>query len=452
MSNLLSKYNVPGPRYTSYPTVPYWDTSDFSEANWKKAVSTAFRASKKDDGISVYFHLPFCESLCTYCGCNTRITVNHAVEATYVGALIREWDMYLALFDSPPRISEIHLGGGTPTFFSPRHLAEFIDHILSTSVIAKNAEFSFEAHPGNTTPQHLQVLYGLGFRRLSLGIQDFDPHVQELVNRIQSFEQVQEVTNQARKIGFTSVNYDLIYGLPGQTVASVLETIRLVNLLRPDRIAFYSYAHIPWLKPSQRKFTEQDLPVGKAKSDLYEAGRALLMQSGYEEIGMDHFALKSDSLYQAAEKHQLHRNFMGYTHRYTPLLIGLGVSAISETEGGYAQNEKRVEDYYRRIRGGSLPVFKGHTHTPSDKILRTHILRIICSMETSWEEPSLQCKEVFEALPRLKEMEADGLVEVSQNQLRVKPAGKPFLRNICMAFDARLWEKLPLSEIFSKTV
>ncbi|HEV7231535.1 MAG TPA: oxygen-independent coproporphyrinogen III oxidase, partial [Bacteroidia bacterium] len=444
--------NVPGPRYTSYPTVPYWDTKGFSLPVWEESIRSSLKASSSGDGMSIYIHLPFCESLCTYCGCNTRITVNHAVEQPYVKALLLEWQMYLDLSDGPPRICEIHLGGGTPPFFSPENLARLLVQILSTSVISEKAEFSFEAHPGNTSTEHLQTLYDLGFRRISLGIQDFDPYVQELVNRIQPFEKVLAVTEEARRIGYTSVNYDLIYGLPGQTVSSVLGTIKQVSSLKPDRIAFYSYAHIPWIKPGQRKFTANDLPTGKEKGLLYEAGRAGLQMAGYEEIGMDHFALQSDSLYRAAENKQLHRNFMGYTHRYTPLLIGLGVSAISETSNCYAQNEKKVEDYYRSILEGRLPVFKGHVLTAADQILRKHILRIICTMETSWDDLSMQCDEVFDALGRLREMEDDGLLVIGSSSLHVEEKGRPFLRNICMAFDARLWAEMPQSQIFSKTV
>ncbi len=315
--HLIKKYNVAGPRYTSYPTVPYWNDKPITVKEWSKSVKKTFDETNVHDGISLYIHLPFCESLCTYCGCNTRITINHAVEKKYIAAVLKEWDMYLAMFVDKPRIKEIHLGGGTPTFFSPENLKVLIDGIMDKSVACKDAEFSFEAHPNNTTEEHLKMLYSLGFRRLSLGIQDFDPKVQTIVNRIQPFEIVDKVVKQARKIGYTSINFDLVYGLPLQTRKSVIDTINKVNVLRPDRIAFYSYAHVPWVKPGQRLFTEKDLPQDDEKRALYEIGKEKFSEMGYAEIGMDHFALNSDTLYKAANEGKLHRNFMGYTHSYT---------------------------------------------------------------------------------------------------------------------------------------
>lgn len=451
MSELIKKYNVAGPRYTSYPTVPYWDKSPTIQ-QWKEEVKSSFDETNSENGISIYIHLPFCESLCTYCGCNTRITKNHSVESTYILAVLNEWAMYLEIFEEAPRVKEIHLGGGTPTFFSPEHLKQLIDGITSSSVVCKNAEFSFEAHPNNTTKEHLKILYDLGFRRMSLGIQDFDPKVQEIVNRIQPFEKVEQVTNEAREIGFTSINFDLIYGLPLQKKFSVVDTIRKVNSLRPDRIAFYSYAHVPWIKPGQRKFTELDLPKGEEKRELYETGRNMLEDFGYAEIGMDHFALKSDSLYKSAKSKTLHRNFMGYSHSYTQLMIGLGVSSISDSWYAYGQNVKKVEEYYDHINKGQLPIFRGHLLNEEDLILRKHILNIMCRLETAWENESEQTQAVYDAIEHLKEMEQDGLVLLSSYNLKVTEKGKAFIRNICMAFDARLWRNTPQTEIFSKVI
>ncbi len=296
--NLIKKYNIQAPRYTSYPTVPYWENNLTTE-QWKIEVKKSFDKTNANEGISLYIHLPFCQSLCTYCGCNTRITVNHAVEQPYLKAVLKEWEMYVDLFKGIPRIKEIHLGGGTPTFFSPLHLKELLEGIISKAKVCENYEFSFEAQPNNTTYEHLKVLRELGFSRLSLGIQDFDPKVQDIVNRVQPFENVERVTNQAREVGYKSINFDLIYGLPLQKKWSVIDTINKVNLLKPDRIALYSYAHVPWVKPGQRKFTELDLPKDEEKGELYETGRAMLEKEGYAEIGMDHFALKSDSLYKS---------------------------------------------------------------------------------------------------------------------------------------------------------
>lgn len=450
--NLIKKYNVAGPRYTSYPTVPYWDTTAPTIDQWTESVKRSFNETNTTDGISIYIHLPFCESLCTYCGCNTRITVNHAVESPYMNALLKEWKMYLSVFNETPRIKEIHLGGGTPTFFSPENLKKLISGILENASVCDDAEFSFEAHPNNTTEEHLKALYEVGFRRLSLGIQDFDPKVQEIVNRIQPFEKVEKVVTAARSIGYVSINFDLIYGLPLQTRKSVIDTINKVNLLRPDRIAFYSYAHVPWVKPGQRKFTEADLPIDEEKRALYEIGKEKFSENGYVEIGMDHFSLKSDTLYKAAEQGKLHRNFMGYTHSYTQLMIGLGVSSISDTWYAYAQNVKKVEEYYELIDNNQLPVFKGHLLNEEDLIIRKHILNIMCKFETSWEQKEQQCEAVYNAIEKLGEMENDGLIELTPYHLKVKKAARPFVRNICMAFDARLWRNIPQSQIFSSIV
>ncbi len=450
--SLIQKYNVAGPRYTSYPTVPYWNEIPPTINQWTASIKQSFIETNATDGISIYIHLPFCESLCTYCGCNTRITVNHAVETPYITALLKEWDLYLEVFGEKPKIKELHLGGGTPTFFSPIHLKQLIEGITSKAVVCDDAEFSFEAHPNNTSNAHLETLYQLGFRRLSLGIQDFDPKVQAIVNRIQPFESVERVVDAARKIGYTSINFDLIYGLPLQTRNSVVDTINKVNLLKPDRIAFYSYAHIPWVKPGQRKFTENDLPVDEEKRALYEIGKDLFSQNGYVEIGMDHFSLKSDSLFKAAENGKLHRNFMGYTHSYTQLMIGLGVSSISDTWYAYAQNVKKVEEYYALIDKGQIPIFKGHLLNEEDLIVRKHILNIMCKFQTSWDKPTEKLAWINEALNRLIEMEKDQLIELTHLHLKVKDSARPFIRNICMAFDAKLSRNAPLTSIFSSTV
>jgi oxygen-independent coproporphyrinogen III oxidase len=449
MKTLVEKYNVAAPRYTSYPTVPYWDTVVPSQEQWKRLVKDTFHYSNNSEGISLYIHLPFCESLCTYCGCNTRITINHNVEIPYIMAVLQEWTMYLQLFEVTPRVKEIHLGGGTPTFFKPENLAHLMEGILGTVILCPDATLSFEAHPNNTTLEHLTMLYKLGFRRISLGIQDFDPQVQYIIHRIQPFESVKRVTEQARSIGYTSVNYDLIYGLPLQTKQSMQETIEKVIELHPDRIAFYSYAHVPWMKPGQRKFTETDLPVGEVKRLLYEDGRDAFEKAGYYEIGMDHFALATDELYIAQQQKELHRNFMGYTTFPTQLLIGLGVSSISDAWFGFVQNEKKLEDYYKRVKGCELPFFKGHELSMEDIVIRKHILNLMCKMETNWQEENMQCQALFEGLDRLQEMELDGLVIKGVRHLSLTSKGKPFLRNACMALDARLWKKQVQTQLFS---
>lgn len=453
MNDFLQKYNVPGPRYTSYPTVPYWDATPPTSEQWGEMVNDTFTATNGRHGISLYIHIPFCESLCTYCGCNTRITVNHKVERPYLEAIVKEWELYKkVLGNESPAIRELHIGGGTPTFFSPGHLKEMITRLLDGCEVHDKAEFSFEAHPGNTTDEHLLALYEVGFRRVSIGVQDFNPIVLEIINRHQSYEQVKHLTEKAREIGYTSVNYDIVYGLPQQKVCSMAETIFRAIQLRPDRIAFYSYAHVPWVKPGQRRFTEKDLPDSMKKMTIYETCRGALELASYEDIGMDHFALKTDSLYQAFAEKRLHRNFMDYTDTQTALLIGLGTSAISDAWWGYTQNEKGVEAYYKRLKNDELPFFKGHVLTQEDLILRRHIQRLMCNFETTWHNENEKCKTLYEALNRLEEMEADGLVEIKPYHLRVTPKGRNFVRNVCMAFDARLWEKIPETQVFSLTV
>ncbi|RCH55448.1 oxygen-independent coproporphyrinogen III oxidase [Mucilaginibacter hurinus] len=448
---LINKYNVAAPRYTSYPTVPYWDNAPFNVNDWEQRVKASFNATNNSDGISLYIHLPYCENLCTYCGCNTRITKNHKVELPYIEAVLKEWQMYRQIFGRSPVIREIHLGGGTPTFFSPQNLQTLVKGLLINNFIHPDADFSFEAHPGNTTAAHLQVLYDLGFRRLSLGIQDFDPKVQLIINRIQTFEQVKNVTDRARAIGYTSVNYDLIYGLPLQTEESIKETLEQVGQLMPDRIAFYSYAHVPWIKPGQRRYTAAHLPDAHLKRILYQTGCEMFSRLGYHEIGMDHFALETDSLYQAYSQNKLHRNFMGYTHQYTQLLVGLGVSAISDTWSAYAQNVKTVEEYLSLIKNNQLPLIKGHLLTDEDLVLRSHIQNIMCKGVTSWHKHSQLDDCMPGCVARLEDLAADGLVHLSQCRVKVTPTGKRFLRNICMALDARLWADKPSAQLFSMT-
>ena len=453
MRSLIDKYNVAGPRYTSYPTVPYWDEDTFNLQAWKDALVKAFTESNAEEGISLYIHLPFCESLCTFCGCHKRITKQHSVEIPYITALVKEWNLYCDLLPSKPKIKEMHFGGGTPTFFSPIHLSLLINSILRRATLAEDYEFSFEGHPNNTTEEHLKTFYDLGFRRVSFGVQDYNEMVQKAIHRIQPFENVKRVTEQAKAIGYTSVGHDLIFGLPFQTEEHVKETIAKTKLLKPDRIAFYSYAHVPWIKGNgQRGFDESNLPSGEEKRQQYEVGKGLLSEAGYHEIGMDHFALESDSLYQSMISDQLHRNFMGYTASKTMAMIGLGVSSISDSWYGFAQNVKHLDDYYQRIDKHIIPVVKGHILSNEDLIVRKHILNLMCHFETSWIANGLYFKELPDILDHLKEMEDDGLLVRSEGQLSVTEKGKPFVRNVCMAFDLRLKRKKPETQLFSMTV
>ncbi len=448
-SHLIQKYNVAAPRYTSYPTVPFWDATSFHAERWIQRMRSTFQMTNSTDGISLYIHLPYCESLCTYCGCNTRITVNHAVERPYIEAVLREWKMYVAQWMEPPRIREIHLGGGTPTFFSPHHLELLIQGILLYAEPADAVDFSFEAHPANTTAEHLQTLYDLGFRRLSLGIQDFDSRVQEMIHRFQSVEQVERVVQLARNMGYTSINFDLIYGLPLQTVTSVQQTIDQVLRLRPERIAFYSYAHVPWLKPGQRKYSEADLPAESEKLALYELGRECFVAAGYEDVGMDHFALPADELVEASRKGTLHRNFMGYTTAPSRLLIGLGVSAISDSWTAFAQNHKTVEAYMEAIRKGEWPIYRGHVLNAEDESIRQHILQLMCTFETHWPKALPLTSDILHSIHG---MQADGLLDWENNTLRMTAFGRRFVRNAGMLLDARLQRSQHETNRFSAAV
>jgi len=452
-NSILQKYNVPGPRYTSYPTVPYWDESDFRYQNWIDTLKRSFIESNSKEGLSLYIHLPFCESMCTFCGCNKRITKNHDVEHPYIEAILKEWALYCNILEEKPIIKEIHLGGGTPTFFSTKHLEDLIEGIFCYAIKAKDHEFSFEGHPNNTTRAHLQKLYDLGFRRVSFGVQDYSEKVQKAINRIQPFHNVAKVTFWAKEIGYTSIGHDIIFGLPFQEIDDVIDTIEKTNSLQPDRLAFYSYAHVPWIKGNgQRGFNDEDIPKDETKRKLYEVGKDLLFENEYYEIGMDHFALKSDSLYDSFNKGQLHRNFMGYSSSKTQLMIGLGVSSISDSWYSFAQNVKELEQYYKLLKSNKLPIFRGHLLTNEDLIIRRHILNLMCHFETSWEDKALYFSEVPEILIQLIEMENDGLLNIEKNSIKVTDAGKPFVRNICMAFDLRLKRKAPGTKLFSMTI
>lgn len=452
-SSLISKYNVPGPRYTSYPTVPYWDNGNFTQKDWISDTLESFSQSNASEGISLYIHLPFCESLCTFCGCNKRITKNHNVETPYLESLQQEWELYFTMFPEKPIIKEIHLGGGTPTFFSPENLASMLRGIFRKATIAENPSFSFEGHPNNTSRQHLQTLFDFGFTRVSYGVQDYNTEVQLAIHRLQPFVNVKRVTDTAREIGYTSVGHDIIFGLPFQKKEHIIYTIEKTKELMPDRIAFYSYAHVPWIKGNgQRGFKEEDLPTASEKREMYQTGKQMLEEAGYIEIGMDHFALKSDSLYKAMEDKMLHRNFMGYTESKTQLMLGLGVSAISDSWYSFAQNVKNVEEYQELLSQGILPVYRGHKLTAEDLLIRRHILNLMCTLETSWKSKELRFAELPEVLINLKEMEADGLIEIGSDYIKVKENGRPFVRNVCMAFDLLLQRSKPETQLFSMTI
>lgn len=455
-SSLFKKYNVPGPRYTSYPTVPYWEKNPTVE-EWISAISNSLTQASGAQGAAVYVHIPFCQSLCTYCGCNTRITRNKAVGKPYVETVLDEWRLYrerLGIKELP--LGELHLGGGTPTFLDVSELRLLLEGLFSSMRPTRASEFSIEVDPRVTSRDQLALLKEFGFTRISLGVQDFDPKVQEIVHRVQSEQEVASITQAARELGFESVNYDLIYGLPFQTQSSIESTMEVVRRLRPDRIAFYAYAHVPWIKPGQRRFTETDLPNGDAKRALYELGRAALEADGYREIGMDHFALESDSLWKASVSGDLHRSFMGYSSRRVAPQIGLGVSAIGDSWTAFAQNEKLLETYQERVAQEEIPIVRGHILDEEDLILRQHILNLMTRFETDWSQAERSTPYLKEVPAQLKELQTDGLIQLGTHSCRITELGRAFIRNICMAFDARLARKAAdqstATQLFSKTI
>lgn len=445
--DLFKKYNTAGPRYTSYPTVPFWQTELFSTRQWEQ------KLKQEKQNISLYIHLPYCESLCTFCACHKRITTNHSVEDDYINSVLAEWKLYTQHLGFRPIVSELHLGGGTPSFFSPANLERMVEGIFEMADKSDISDFSWEGHPNNTSKEHLSVLYKHGFERVSFGVQDYDLAVQKAIHRIQPFENVKRVSQEARELGYTSISHDLVFGLPFQTFESISDTICKTLTLNPDRIAFYSYAHVPWIKGNgQRGFSDEDLPNGPQKRKLYEYGKKLLEDNGYFEVGMDHFAKKSDPLFEAMEKGTLHRNFMGYTVQKTSMLIGLGVSAISDIGSAYAQNIKEINSYKEAIANGQLPILKGHILTDQDLLIKEQILNIMCRFKTSWNKLDWNSQWIFELLQDLKTFENDGLVKISAQGLEVTKAGIPFVRNIAMLFDQYLTKNTETQNLFSKTV
>ncbi|MEM7647176.1 MAG: oxygen-independent coproporphyrinogen III oxidase [Pseudomonadota bacterium] len=444
--SLFYKYDVPVPRYTSYPTVPYWSDSPTTD-EWIASLKQTFE-TKPD--WSLYVHIPYCETLCTFCGCNTSITRNHDREEPYMELVLKEFEAYKkslgSLAQSPMR--QFHYGGGTPTFLSPKNLQTLTQKIMDGMEIPDDFHGSIEVDPRRTTAEHLERLRDCGFSRVSLGVQDFDPEVQRLVHRIQPFEMTQEMTEKARELGYTSINFDLIYGLPTQTEKSIEDMMEKTWLLKPDRIALYSLAIVPWIKPAQKLFKDEDLPKGREKRRLYEISREFLISKGYQEIGMDHFALPSDTLSISDKEQRLHRNFMGYVETRTQVLLGLGVSAISETPTCFHQNEKALPVYERRVGQGDIPTLRGHKLDPEDQERREQILHFMTRGRV--EFTGEQQKKKVETF--LSEMISDGLVELDDKGMTLTEKGKPFLRNACLSLDERLLRKKPDSEIFSKSM
>jgi len=454
-SNLLDKYNQPGPRYTSYPTAPQWD-ENFGEQQLREAFREA--NSKPDPApLSLYVHIPFCESLCLYCGCNVVINKKHEVSIPYLTHLKREIDRVSDEVDRSRKVEQLHWGGGTPTYLSPEQVEDLFCCIKDRFTFSPTAEVSIEIDPRATTAEHCQVLRRVGFNRISMGIQDFDPVVQQAVNRIQPFEYTKTLFDYCRDLGFESINIDLIYGLPHQTVESFTETVEKIISMNPDRIAVFSYAHVPWMKKQQGSFARY-LPEGEEKFRIFARAIQMLTEAGYRYIGLDHFAKPDDEIAQAQDEHTLHRNFQGYTTKAGCDLYAMGVSAISGLENVYAQNVRDVTSYYQAIAAGYWPTMRGMRVSDEDKLRRAVINRILCHSVLVKSEIEREFGVEFDAhfaseLERLSDLERQELVWQDAGKIGVAPLGRIFLRNVAMVFDEYLTKnEVQPKQLYSRTL
>jgi oxygen-independent coproporphyrinogen-3 oxidase len=442
INRLIERYDRPGPRYTSYPTAVEFHPG-FGVVEYGARLAEAARS---DAPLSLYLHVPFCEHRCAYCGCAVIATARRDVAAIYLEYLERELEMLAAALGPRRRVVQYHWGGGTPTYLSPEQIARLDGTVRRLFTIAPDAEQAIEIDPRVTTRRQIALLRRLGFNRLSFGVQDFDPDVQQAIDRLQSEQQTRDLYWAARDAGFESINFDLIYGLPRQTEASFRRTLASVVDLLPDRVAVYSYAHVPWIRPNQRTIDAAELPNAAGKRALLGAAIEAFAAAGYVSIGMDHFALPDDDLAVAARERRLHRNFMGYTVRPAPDSIAAGVSAISDVAGAFAQNYKSLARYYEAIGAGRFPVERGYALTDEDKIRRYVIAELMCNFQLDGE--SLRQRfgvglgDHFGAeLERLLEPGGpveDGLVRIEHGGLVVTPVGRLFVRNVCMVFDTYL--------------
>lgn len=442
-TDLLTRFDVPGPRYTSYPTadrfVEAFGETEYAQALEQRRTGPAAMALP----LSLYVHIPFCESLCYYCACNKIITKHHDRSAPYLRYLSREVDLHVQRLGTGHSVSQLHLGGGTPTFFSDDELTELMSMLRRNFSLVPGGEYSIEIDPRTVTPARLETLARLGFNRLSFGVQDFDPLVQKAVHRIQPAEQVFALVEAARRIGFESVNVDLIYGLPKQTPESFDRTLAQVSELRPDRIALYAYAHLPERFKPQRRIIAIELPGAANKVSMLARSLAAFEQAGYVYVGMDHFALPNDSLAVAKRQGRLHRNFQGYSTQPDCDLIGLGVSAIGKVGATYSQNAKTLQEYQDALDHGILPVARGLAVTRDDLLRRAVIMGLMCQGELSYESIELahliDFKTYFaKELEQLAAMQEQGLVALGDSGIQVTTMGWFFVRGVAMVFDKYL--------------
>ena len=451
---LLHKYNVAGPRYTSYPPAPSWSEA-FGPADYEALIAES-NAAAEPAPLSLYLHLPFCEKLCYFCGCTVVITgKNHETEEGYLGLLEREIAWLAARVDRSRPVVQLHYGGGTPTYFDPGRLESLAVALLAAFTFDPDAELGVEIDPRVTTVAHLETLRRTGFNRLSMGVQDFDPKVQEAVNRIQPYEATRDLTAAARALGFSSVNMDLIYGLPFQTPESFRRTIDRIVAIAPDRLAVYSYAHVPWMKKHQR-VVESALPSERDKFEIFRAALARFTAEGYEYIGMDHFARPDDELARARRDRSLWRNFQGYTTKAGTDLLGLGMSAIGGLAEAYVQNRRELPAYRAAIERGGAATMRGYRLSPDDRLRRAVIQSLLCHgvvVKSGIERRfDIDFDGTFsDAIAKLEECRRDGLVELDGDEIRATALGRVFLRNLAMPFDAHL-PAAPEKPMFSRTL
>ncbi len=449
--DLVRKYNVPGPRYTSYPPA----TRFTDDTTWRALADEMIANNRSERDLSLYFHIPFCQSLCWYCGCTTVITTQQGQSATYLDYLRKEMRQMGALLNSKRKVVQLHWGGGTPTFLKPKEIRELGRAIRGQFDFAANIEAGVEIDPRRITPEHLQALRDAGFNRASIGVQDFEPKVQQAVHRIQPRAQTESVLTELRRLGFESINIDLIYGLPFQTVASFERTLDQVLELNPDRLAIFSYAHVPWIKPSQ-KILEKAMPSADTKLQILKVIVEKLTGAGnYVYIGMDHFARPDDELARAQANRTLHRNFQGYSTRGGTDIYSFGMSSISQTQHAYWQNAKELPAYYAALDAGKSPIVRGYVMTEDDRIRRETIMRLMCDLSLDFGEMSqklgIHFPEYFaRELDSLSDLAADGLIRRTTLGFKVTPEGRFFIRNIAMRFDAYLPKET--ERRFSRTI